>query len=99
MTKQSSFRCEYCGTSYVYQQSLDMHLIGCSYRQKAVQQVVKVYPKKEQLNNVVQSLELVERILTHLKNHTHSSPEQMEIAIDLVIGQITELKSLYESKT
>lgn len=62
------------------------------------ERVVKVYPKEQELKNVVQSLRLVERILTDLKNHTHSSPEQMEIAIDMVIGQINHIKSLYESK-
>lgn len=101
MTKQPSFRCDYCGTSYVYQQSLDMHLIGCSYRSKALaaQNVVKVYPNKEQLEHIVESLK---KSYDDFDHHRMSVSSDLRKEYDLCLrnlsGQIECIKTLYESK-
>ncbi|WP_335950658.1 hypothetical protein [Acinetobacter beijerinckii] len=101
MTKQPSFRCDYCGTSYVYQQSLDMHLIGCSYRSKALtsQNVVKVYPKKEQLEYIVESLQ---KSYDEFEYHRMSVSSDLRKTYDLTLQdlqrQIHIIKSLYQSK-
>lgn len=102
MTKQASFRCEYCGTSYVYQQSLDMHLIGCSYRSKALagQNVVKVYPKREQLEAVAHNLRITVENLNIFSESLDSDYKKESVAfyVDCLNRQIESLESLYISK-
>ncbi|MCH7356632.1 hypothetical protein MMP61_13790 [Acinetobacter sp. NIPH 1958] len=101
MTKQASFRCEYCGTSYVYQQSLDMHLIVCSYRSKALagQNVVKVYPKKEQLEHIVESLEATyDEFDYHRMSVSSDLRKTYDLSLQNLERQIHFIKSLYETK-
>lgn len=62
--------------------------------------VVKVYPKSDELKKIVQSLRLAEKILTDLQNveRYNANEDQLQIAADLVKGNIEHIKSLYESK-